>query len=258
MPSMQSGIITPMPREAAPAATRSIRWRHRALMQDDVEIPEQERTTSQQALLNTRAWFKENPIRSLVISAPIIALGGVLTPTLANGSTAVLVPIGGLVGACAAIAVVGGWMWAKAFPTHNAQARAEVTNERANCESAVSAERRVAAAANERWKREVEGALADARRGHARARLHQRLREGQRYVSEGMPVGVSGVAPLGVLIDWTHRVADDLDLLGITAVQLRSGGSRSVDEGSATRNEVEAEFDRRLDVLEHLIDQRLV
>ena len=147
---------------------------------------------------------------------------------------------------------------AKAFPTHNAQARAAVANERANCESAVSSERRVAAAANERWKREVEGALADARRGHARARLHQRLREGRRYVSEGMPVGVSGVAPLGVLIDWTHRVADDLDLLGITAVQLRSGGSRSVDEGSATRDEVEAEFDRRLDVLEHLIDQRLV
>ena len=112
-------------------------------------------------------------------------------------------------------------MWAKAFPTHNAQARAAGADERAKREAAVSAERRLAAATNERWKEEVEGALADARRGHARARLHQALRDGLMYVSQGMRVGVSGVAPLGVLINWTNRVADDLDLLGINAVQSR-------------------------------------
>jgi hypothetical protein len=150
VPPVQSGIISAMPRGAAPAAPRPIRRRLNALTQDDIETPERDRTTSQQALLNTRAWFKENPIRSLVISAPIIALGGVLTPAVASGPTAVLAPTGGLAGACAAILVVGGWMWAKAFPTHNAQARAAVADERAKCESAVSAERRLAAVSNER------------------------------------------------------------------------------------------------------------
>ena len=158
----------------------------------------------------------------------------------------------------AAVLAVAGWMWARAFPTHNAWARAALEQERVKGQTAVADERRRTATIEERLKAEVENSRADARRGHAGTRLYRELRVGRAYIAEGMPPGVSGVAPLFVLINWTNRVADDLKLLGISVAQLESGGSPAVAAGSTDRGEVQAEFERRLDVLEDLIDRRLV
>ena len=141
---------------------------------------------------------------------------------------ALLAAAGALVGAIVAVLLVAMWMWSKAFPRHNREAQAAREEERAKGQAADEALERRAAAIETRLKSEIEDALADARRGHARVRLRDASREGGLYVANGMPPGVSGVAPLGVLINWTNRVADDLDLLGVAVADLRSGVSQAV------------------------------
>jgi hypothetical protein len=239
-------------------ARRPIRPRLRAT-REATDTSDTDRPTVQQALLDTRAWFQENPIRSFVITAPIFAVGGLLTTVFASGlPTAVLVAVSALGGACVAVLSIGAWMWGRAFPTHNARARAALRLERANGEAVAAEAKRRAAVTEERLKGEIENALADARRGHARADLYRCLRDGRAYVAAGMRPGVSAVAPLGVLINWTSRVADNLKLLGINVPKLQSGGSTAVAAGSASDHEVQTEFERRLDVLEKLIDDQLV
>lgn len=75
-------------------------------------------------------------------------------------------------------------------------------------------------------------------------------------MGNGMPVGVSGQAPLGVLVNWTNGVATDLRTLDVDPTPLWVGSNRAVDDVSATHADVRAEFERRLAVLERVIDEQ--
>jgi len=96
---------------------------------------------------------------------------------------------------------------------------------------------------------------ANARRVQARLELSEALREGRKYVRQGLRVGVSGIAPEGRMDGWTNGVINNLEILGQETSELRSWGTRPAGQLGTTA-EVRVEYERRLDVLERMIEAR--
>ncbi len=98
-----------------------------------------------------------------------------------------------------------------------------------------------------------DGVNRNAERIRARLDLCEALREGRKYVRNGLQVGVSGIAPEGVLQGWTNEVIRNLEVLGQDASELRAWGSPVSAGRLATPAEVSVEYERRLDLLESMI-----
>jgi hypothetical protein len=144
-----------------------------------------------------------------------------------------------------------------AVRSERAAAGKQLDEQRAGYEKALVDVRTEEREYREKLREALDASQANALRLSERVSLLEGLRDGQEKVRKGLPVGISGVAPQGVMDGWTNGVIRSLEALGKDTSGLRSWGVPIANRQSPSHAEVLAEFQRRIDVVDSLIEAGL-